>query len=117
MHEVNVGIVGLGQIGTGTLTILAENSEQIAQKLGFHLRVRAVCSRSVASLSLPESLGSVFRSADWRDVVSHPDVDVVAELYGWKGVERESFDRAISHPKPSPSPTKELMVLCCAEAW
>ena len=39
MQEVNVGIIGLGNVGMGTLGILAENAGQIALKLGFHLRI------------------------------------------------------------------------------
>src|ERR1017187_8347988 len=78
MQEVNVGIVGLGNVGSGTIAILAGNAEQIALKLGFRLKVAAVCSRSVAAKSIPESLGPVFRTADWREVVAHPDVDIVA---------------------------------------
>ena len=46
MQEVNVGIVGLGNVGSGTLAILAENADQIALKLGFRLNVAAVCSVS-----------------------------------------------------------------------
>ena len=57
MRQVNVGIVGLGNVGSGTLAILAENAEQIALKLGFRLHVAAVCSRSIASKTLPESIG------------------------------------------------------------
>ncbi len=48
MQLVNIGIIGLGNVGTGALVILTENADQIALKLGFPLRVRAVCSRSVA---------------------------------------------------------------------
>ncbi len=47
MQEVNVGIIGLGNVGSGTLAILTENAEQIALKLGFPLRVKAICSRSL----------------------------------------------------------------------
>jgi len=47
MDEVNVGIVGLGNVGSGTLAILADNADQIASKLGFRLKVAAVCSRRV----------------------------------------------------------------------
>ena len=57
MQPVNLGVIGLGNVGTGTLDILAENAEQIAQKLGFPLRVAAVCSRSVSSKKLPAALG------------------------------------------------------------
>jgi hypothetical protein len=28
MDDVNVGIIGLGNVGTGTVTILAENAQQ-----------------------------------------------------------------------------------------
>ena len=35
MQQVNVGIIGLGNVGSGALAILTENAEQIALKLGF----------------------------------------------------------------------------------
>ena len=55
MREVNVGIVGLGNVGSGTLAILAGNADQIALKLGFRLKVTAVCCRTVAARRIPES--------------------------------------------------------------
>ena len=68
MQQVNVGVVGLGNVGMGALTILAENAEQIELKLGFRLNVTAVCSRSVESKTLPPSLGPVLKTTDWREV-------------------------------------------------
>ena len=59
MEEVGIGVVGLGNVGSGTLAILAENADQIALKLGFRLKVVAVCSRSVGSKRLPAGLGDV----------------------------------------------------------
>src|SRR5260370_25001345 len=86
MQVVNVGIVGLGNVGMGTLAILAENADQIALKLGFRLHVRAVCSRSIDGKKLPDLLpspaNSVLRTPDWREAVAHPEVDIVAELWG-----------------------------------
>src|SRR6267154_658954 len=52
MEEVRVGIVGLGNVGSGTLAILAENADQIALKLGFRLKVAAVCSPSVGDRAI-----------------------------------------------------------------
>ena len=40
MREVHVGIVGLGNVGSGTLAILADNADQIALKLGFRAEGR-----------------------------------------------------------------------------
>ena len=46
MRDINVGIVGLGHVGSGAVTILAENADEIAARLGFRLNLEAVCSRS-----------------------------------------------------------------------
>src|SRR5690349_7813936 len=117
MQEVNVGLVGLGNVGLGTLGILAENADQIALKLGFRLRVKAVCSRSVAQKQIPEPLGPVLRTADWREVVSHPEVHIVAELVGGTDVAREIVDGAIANRKSIVTANKELMALCGADIW
>jgi homoserine dehydrogenase len=117
MQEVNVGIVGLGNVGSGTLAILAGNADQIALKLGLKLRVRAVCSRGVASTEIPESLGDVFKTADWRELVSHPDVQIVVELVGGTGVAREIVDAAIASGKSVVTANKELLAQCGADIW
>src|SRR5579864_7294323 len=99
MQQVNVGVVGLGNVGMGALTILADNAEQIALKLGFRLNVTAICSRGVESKTLPSSLGPVVRTTDWRDIVSHPEVHIVAELVGGTGVAKEIIEAAIAAKK------------------
>ncbi|HWY46933.1 MAG TPA: homoserine dehydrogenase [Bryobacteraceae bacterium] len=117
MQEVNVGIIGLGNVGTGTLGILLENADQIALKLGFHLRVKALCSRTIDSKKLPAAASSVQKTRDWREVVTHPEVDIVAELVGGTGVAREIIDAAIASKKSVVTANKELMALCGAEIW
>jgi homoserine dehydrogenase len=117
MDDVNVGIVGLGNVGTGTLTILAENAEQIAQKLGFSLRVKIVSSLDADSMTLPEALGPVARTLDWRQVVTHPQVDIVVELIGGTTVAREILETAIDNRKSVVTANKELMALCGPDIW
>ena len=117
MQQVNVGIVGLGNIGAGTMTILAENAEQIALKLGFPLRVTAVCDLLIDAKKIPEALGPVFKTGDWRQLVTRPDVDIVVELVGGTTVAAEIIDAAISQHKSVVTANKELMGLCGAEIW
>jgi homoserine dehydrogenase len=117
MEEVNLGIIGLGNVGSATLAILAENADQIALKLGFRLKVVAVCSRSVATKQIPAALGDVVRTADWREVVSRPDVQIVAELVGGRGVAAEIIDAAIAHKKSVVTANKEIMAACGPEIW
>src|SRR5579863_3537851 len=117
MQEVNVGIIGLGNVGSGTLTILTENASQIAGKLGFQLRVKALCSRSIGVKRQQKVADSILRTTDWREVVAHPEVDIVAELVGGTTVAREIIDGAIAHKKSVVTANKELMALCGAEIW
>src|SRR5579872_5641657 len=117
MEEVRLGIIGLGNVGSGTLAILADNADQIALKLGFRLKVVAVCSRSVQSKKIPPALGPVFKTTDWREVVAHPDVQIVAELVGGTGVAAEIVDAAIENRKSVVTANKELMAACGPEIW
>src|SRR5438105_4609066 len=106
MNEVRIGVIGLGNVGSGTLAILAETADQIALKLGFRLTVSAVCSRGIASLQIPEALGPVFRTPDRRQVADHPDGDIVAELDGATTTAAARIHAAIAGKKPVRTATK-----------
>lgn len=116
MQDVHLGIVGLGNVGTGTLSILTENASQISQKLGFNLIVKAVCSRTAKSKQLP-ALPGVLVTEDWRDVVNHPDVHIVAELIGGTGTAREVVEGAIAAGKSVVTANKELIALDGVAIW
>src|SRR3954452_6075130 len=117
MQQVNVGIVGLGNVGMGTLAVLTENAAQISLKLGFDLRVSAVCSPSVATKQLPASLNGVFQTTDWREEVGRPDGNIVAELVGGTTVAQEIVNEAIARKKSVVTANKELMAAAGAEIW
>jgi len=117
MQDVHVGVIGLGNVGSGALTILAENASEIAKKLGFHLHVQAVCSRSAQSKEIPAALGTATRTTDWREVVSDPRVDIVAELIGGTSTAAEVVQTAIANGKSVVTANKELMALRGAELY
>lgn len=117
MEQVNVGIVGLGNVGMGTLTILAENAAEIALKLGFKLHVAAICSPRVNEKELPASLANTKKTTEWRDVVSDPSVHIVAELIGGTAVAADVVNGAIKAGKSVVTANKELMALHGAEIW
>ena len=115
MQEVNIGLIGLGNVGSGTLAILAENSAPISQKLGFGLKLKIVCSRTASSRQLPDAFAAVPRTTDWREVVSHPEVDIVVELVGGTNVARDIVETAFNNKKSVVTANKELMALHGAE--
>jgi len=117
MDEVNIGIIGLGNVGTGTITILAENADLIALKLGFRLKLVAACSLDVHERTLPASLGNVMKTTNWRDVVTHPDVQIVVEVVGGTTIAAEIFEEAIRNHKSMVTANKELMAASGPEIW
>ncbi|MBM3756750.1 MAG: homoserine dehydrogenase [Acidobacteria bacterium] len=114
MASVKLGIIGLGNVGSGTLKILTENGAQIADKLGFPLEVATVCARGFEGKTIPVAAR---QSTDWRDVVNDPDVHVVAELVGGTTVAREIVETALESGKSVVTANKELMALCGPELW
>ena len=115
--EVAVGLIGLGNVGSGTLDILLQNAKSIREKLGFPLRVAAVCSRSVETKALPLLPDSVLRTVNWQDVVSHPEIDIVVEAVGGTGTARQVIEAALHAHKSVVTANKELMAQRGAELW
>jgi homoserine dehydrogenase len=117
MEPVNIGIIGLGNVGSGTVEILWNNWEQNTQKLGFPLWLRAICSRRLDNKTLPPGMERVLHTTDWREVVSHPEIDIVCELVGGTGVAREIVETAIGNGKSVVTANKELMALHGPAIW
>ena len=97
MPPLPIGIIGLGNVGGGTLRTLADNTELIERKLGFALEVRATYSRSVRNEPPEEAalFPDALRTSSWREVVEQPEIRVVAELVGGTGVAAEIVEAAI----------------------
>ena len=117
MSAINLGVVGLGNVGRGTLRILADNATQIEAKLGFPLAVKALCSRSV--LDQPPEEAELFpqatRTARWQQVVENPDIHIVAELIGGTTAAAEIIEGAMARGKSVVTANKELMAARGAE--
>jgi homoserine dehydrogenase len=71
----------------------------------------------VQQKTLPLSDGSCLRSNNWREVVSHPEVDIVVELVGGIGTASHIIEEAIGQSKSVVTANKELMALRGAELW
>ncbi len=119
MAPTRVGIIGIGNVGSGTLRLLHASSSQIEGKLGFPLKVTAVCSRRV--LQEPGEAVDLHplaaRTTDWRELVLRPDVDIVAELIGGRDTAREILETAFAAGKPVVTANKELLAEHGVRLW
>jgi len=115
--HVSVGIVGLGNVGMGTLQILNENAKSIGEKLGFPLKVKAVCSRNVEQKKLPSFDDGLIKTTNWREVVAHPEIDIVVEAIGGTATASHVIEEALRQRKSVVTANKELMALRGADLW
>ncbi|MBV1920531.1 MAG: homoserine dehydrogenase, partial [Pseudomonadales bacterium] len=77
MKPVNVGIVGLGTVGSGTFNVLTRNAEDITRRAGRAIQVTHVGARRDNPAA---DTSAVKVSRDVADVIADPDVDVIVEL-------------------------------------
>lgn len=117
MGEVAIGVIGLGNVGSGTLEILAENATSVGEKLGFPLWVKAVCSRHVEIKKLPPFAAPVLRTNDWRELVADPEIQIVVELVGGTATAGHIIEEALRRKKSVVTANKELMAVRGAELW
>jgi len=81
MSFVGVGIVGFGTVGTGTYEILIRNRDILRDRVGAELRVLRIADLDIAS-DRGVDVDPGLLTTDAREVLNHPDVEVVVELIG-----------------------------------
>ncbi|AUM11835.1 homoserine dehydrogenase [Ketobacter alkanivorans] len=106
MKPVNVGIVGLGTVGSGTFNVLCRNSEDIARRAGREILVTHVGARRDNANA--DTTG-VTVSRDIFAVAEDPNVDILVELIGGTTVARELVMKAIQNGKHIVTANKALI--------
>ena len=83
-RRVNLGIIGLGTVGTGVLELLQNNDTIIKQKVGTEVCVRALCDKDPERLRLVrgKKVGDAILTKDFNQILNNPEIDIVIELIG-----------------------------------
>jgi homoserine dehydrogenase len=108
MQGVQVGILGLGTVGSGVYELLQKNGDLIRTRSDVDVRLNKVADID-ASKKVQYAIPDNVFSADAADVVDNPDIDVVVELIGGTGIARELMLRAIRNGKHVVSANKALL--------
>jgi homoserine dehydrogenase len=81
-RAVRLGLIGFGTVGTGTVKVLLEHQREIERRLGCRLELKTICSLSIHKKDISWLGRPVHTTANWREVVHDPEVDIVVELVG-----------------------------------
>ena len=107
MKPINVGLLGLGTVGGGTLTVLRRNAEEITRRAGREIRVLRAAVRNLDKAK--QIAGDLPLSTNPFDVVDDPEIDIVVELIGGLEPARELVMQAIANGKHVVTANKHLV--------
>ena len=110
MKAVNVGLLGLGTVGGGTLGVLHRNADEISRRAGRAIRVTRAAVRDPAR-QRPVDTRNLALTTDALEIVNDPAIDVVVELIGGDSVAREAVLQAIANGKHVVTANKALIAL------
>ena len=108
MEPVRVGLLGVGTVGGGTVSVLRRNGKEIARRAGRGIEVVRAAARDL-SKPRPAALEGIPLTANPREVVDDPGIDVVVELIGGTGAAHELVSRAIAQGKHVVTANKALI--------
>ncbi len=110
MKKIKLGLLGLGTVGCGTVSILRRNRTEILRRSAIHIEPGPIAVRNVRA-PRPIPLENLQLLSDPEAVVLDPKVDIVVELMGGCHPTRGLVLKAIDAGKHIVTANKELIAL------
>ncbi len=116
MNPIQVGLLGIGTVGSGTFKVLRRNQEEIRRRAG-----RGIEITMVADLDTERARAVVGSHAqvvaDARQVIANPAIDIVVELIGGYGIAKTLVLEAIAAGKHVVTANKALLAVHGSEIF
>jgi homoserine dehydrogenase len=110
MKPIQVGLLGIGTVGSGTFNVLQRNQAEIRRRAG-----RGIEITMVADLNAERARAIVGDRAqvvaDARAVIGNPQIDIVVELIGGYGIAKTLVLEAIAAGKHVVTANKALLAM------
>ncbi|SFB07074.1 homoserine dehydrogenase [Lentibacillus halodurans] len=114
--KVSVGLLGVGVVGSGVISLIEKHQEKIAHQLGCHVHVKSALIRDPnKSRHVEADLDGTVFTTNADDVLNDPEIEVVVEVMGGIEEARESILKAFASKKHVVTANKDLVALYGAE--
>ncbi len=110
MKAIQVGLLGIGTVGSGTFNVLQRNQEEIKRRAGRGIEITMVADLDTARAQAAVGAG-VQVVADARAVIANPHIDIVIELIGGYGIAKQLVLEAIEAGKHVVTANKALLAV------
>src|SRR5213075_2470170 len=116
MKAIQVGLLGIGTVGSGTFNVLRRNQEEIRRRAGRGIEITMVADLDTARAR--SVVGDKARVvADAREVIANPAIDIVIELIGGYGIAKALVMEAIANGKHVVTANKALLAVHGSEIF
>ena len=110
MKPIQVGLLGIGTVGSGTFHVLQRNQEEIRRRAGRGIEIAMVADLDTTRAK--QIVGDAAKVVgDAREVIVNPDIDVVVELIGGYGIAKALVLEAIAAGKHVVTANKALLAV------
>ena len=110
MQSVKIGILGLGTVGSGTVSVLKRNSKEISRRAGRGIEITRAADKNLDSPKTCD-LNGIELTDDAFSVVNDPEIQIVVELIGGTGIARDLVMQAIENGKHVVTANKALIAM------
>ena len=108
MKQLKIGLLGLGQVGSGVYSILKSKGRMLAQKHGVRFHIEKIAVRRPAKKRLVRAKRSEL-TTNARALVRNPEIDVIVELIGGIHPAKELILTALKSGKDVITANKALL--------
>ena len=111
MNPINVGLLGLGTVGGGTLTVLRRNEAEITRRAGRAIRVKIAAVRDLEKAKAKYAGTDLTITTDPMQVVDNPEIDIIVEMIGGTDLAKTLVLKAIANGKHVVTANKALLAM------
>ena len=110
MKSIQVGLLGIGTVGSGVFNVLQRNQSEIVRRAGRGIEIAMVADLDTARAQ--SAVGPTVKVVnDARAVIANPDIDIVIELIGGYGIAKQLTLEAIEAGKHVVTANKALLAV------
>ena len=110
MKPIQVGLLGIGTVGSGVFNVLQRNQEEIRRRAGRGIEIACVADLDTARARSIVGEGTRV-VGDAREVIANPEIDIVIELIGGYGIAKQLVLEAIAAGKHVVTANKALLAV------
>jgi len=107
-EKIEIGVLGLGVVGSGTVDLLQRNRLDIERKIGLPLHIKRIAVRDL-NKQRAVSVDHALLTNDPHEVLNDPDIDIVCELIGGVEPAQEFVRHALKRGKHIVTANKEMI--------